>query len=225
MTLFLKRRAGETLYENGYALFLEKRYLQALAELQRAEDAFRKLDARGHPFTTPLSNGVSGLANTLALSGQCWQLLGNYEKAVRLYETSLINAKFEKKKPFQTFMKTLQQNMLFCLQKKLECIDRTALQEMITQEPDIDVSYRFPFSLREDSILFARLYELAPDQHRQFKDFYTRARHKDAGMRRNDRSSDESSTKRMSVTIWGILFIITVVYIIVLIKAALQFGD
>lgn len=224
MTLFLKRRAAETLYENGYALFLEKRYLQALAELQRAEDAFRKLDARGHPFTTPLSNGVTGLANTLALSGQCWQLLGNYENAVRLYETSLINAKFEKKKPFQAFMKTLQENMLFCLQKKLECIDRTALQEIITQEPDIDVSYRFPFSLREDGILIARLYELAPDQHRHFKDFYTRAQHKDAGMRRSDRSSDESSTQRMSVTIWGILFIITVVYLVVLIKAAQQLG-
>ncbi len=85
------------MFENGYALFLEKRYVQALSELQRAEDAFRKLDARGHPFTIPLSNGVSGLANALALSGQCWQFLGNYEKAVLLYETSLINAKFEKK--------------------------------------------------------------------------------------------------------------------------------
>jgi tetratricopeptide (TPR) repeat protein len=222
MTLFLKRRAAETLYENGYALFLEKRYMQALAELQRAEDAFRKLDARGQPFTIPLANGVSGLANTLALSGQCWQLLGNYEKAVHLYETSLINSKFEKKKPFQKFMTTLQNNMLLCYQKKLELIDQKTLQQIVTQEPDIDIYYRFPFSLREDTILIARLYELAPDQHQQFKDFYTRAQYKDAGMRCSDRSSDERATKRMSITIWGILFVITVVYIVVLINTALQ---
>ena len=222
MTLSLKRRAAESLYENGYALFLEKRYMQALAELQRAEDAFRKLDARGHPFTTPLSNGVSGLANTLALSGQCWQLLGNYEKAIQLFETSLINSKFEKKKPFQTFMKTLQKNMLICYEKKLELLDQKTLHQTVTQEPDIDVYYRFPFSLRQDTILIARLYELAPDQHRQFKDFYTRAQFKDAGMRRSDRSSDESATKRMSITIWGILFGITVAYIVVLINTSLQ---
>jgi tetratricopeptide (TPR) repeat protein len=222
MTLFLKRRTAEKLFENGYALFLEKRYMQALAELQRAEDAFRKLDARGHPFTIPLSNGVSGLANTLALSGQCWQLLGNYEKAVQLYETSLINAKFEKKKPFQEFMKTLQMNMLISYEKKLELLDQKTLHQTVTQEPDIDMYYRFPFSLREDAILIARLYELAPDQHRQFRDFYTRAQLKDEGMRRSDRSSDEQATKRMSIYIWGILFVITVVYIVVLINTALQ---
>ena len=222
MTLFLKRRAAESLYENGYALFLEKRYMQALAELQRAEDSFRKLDARGHPFTIPLSNGVSGLANTLALSGQCWQLLGNYEKAITLYETSMINAKFEKKKPFQQFMKPLQKNMLVCYQKKLELIDQKTLHQIVTQEPDIDAYFRFPFSLQEDTILIARLYELAPEQHQQFKDFYTRAQHKDARMRQSDRSSDETATKRMSLAIWGILFIITAVYIAVLINTAQQ---
>jgi len=222
MTLFLKRRAAESLYENGFALFLEKRFMQALAELQRAEDAFRKLDARGHPFTIPLKNGVSGLANTLALSGQCWQLLGNYEKAVHLYETSLINSKFEKKKPFQKFITTLQQNMLFCYQKKLERIDQKTLHQVVTQEPEIDIYYRFPFSLREDTILIARLYELAPGQHQEFRDFYTRVQHKDAGMRRSDSSSDERTTRRMSIYIWEILFVIAVVYIVVQINTALQ---
>lgn len=222
MIFSMKRRTAESLYENGYALFLEKRYLQAFAEFQRAEDAFRKLDARGHPFTIPLPNGVSGLANTLALSGQCWQLLGNYEKAIPLYETSLINAKFERKKPFQEFKKTLQQNMLFCYQKKLELLDPKALQQLVMQEPDIDIYYRFPFSLREDTILIARLYELSPDEHRQFKDFYTRAQHKDAAMRRSDHNSDERAMKKMSISIWGILFVITAVYIIVLINTALQ---
>jgi len=222
MTLFLKRRTAEGLYENGYALFLEKRYMQAIAELQRAEDAFRKLDARGHPFTIPLSNGVSGLANTLALSGQCWQLLGNYEKAVHLYETSLINTKFEKKKPFQAFLNTVQNYMLLCYQKKLELIDQKTLQQIVTQEPDIDVYYRFPFSLREDAIFIARLYELAPDQYLQFKGYYTKAQHKDAAMRSSDRNSDERATKKMSFYIWGILFVITVVYTIVLINTGLQ---
>lgn len=222
MTLFLKRRAAENLYDTGYALFLEKRYMQALAELQRAEDAFRKLDARGHPFTIPLSNGVSGLANTLSLSGQCWQLLGDYDKAVRLYETSLINSKFEKKKPFLSFTKTLQKNMVFCYQKKLELIDQKTLQQILTEEPVMDVYYRFPFSLQENTVLIARLYELAPDQYQRFKDFYARARHKDAGMRRSDRSSDERATKRMSIYIWGILFTITAVYIVILVRTALQ---
>ena len=222
MTLFLKRSAAESLYVNGYALFLEKRYVQAIAELQRAEDVFRKLDARGHPFTIPLSNGVSGLANTLALSGQCWQLLGNYEKAITFYETSQINAKFEKKRPFQDFRKTLRENMLFCYQKKLELLDPKTLRQLVTQDPAIDGYYRFPFSLPEDTILIARLFELAPDQYPQFKDFYTSARHKDARMKRSDRSSDETATKRMSIVIWGILFIIMAVYIAVLINTAQQ---
>jgi tetratricopeptide (TPR) repeat protein len=222
MTLSLKRRAAVSLYENGYALFLENRFMQALAELQRAEDAFRELDARGHPFTIPLANGVSGLANTLALSGQCWQLLGNYEKAVRLYETSLINAKFEKKKPFQQFVTSLQKNMLFCYQQALERIDQNTLQRILTQEPDIDVYYRFPFSLREDTILIARLYELAPDHYGHFRDFYAGARLKDAGIRRSDRSSDEQTARRMSISIWGILFIITLVYFVVLTNTAMH---
>ncbi len=119
-------------------------------------------------------------------------------------------------------MKTLRQNMLFCYQKKLELIDRKTLHQIVTQEPDIDVYYRFPFSLRQDAVLIARLYELAPDQHPQFKDFYTSAQHKDAGMRRSDRSSDESATRRMSIAIWGILIVITIVYTIVMIKTALQ---
>jgi len=222
MTPFLDRHAAERLYENGYALYLEKRYQQALSELQRAEDAFRKLDARGHPFTQSLSNGVSGLANTLALSGQCWQLLGKYEKALPLYETSLINAKFEKKKPFQNFLQTVQKDMHFCYQKKLELLDHDLLQRLVTEEPDIDRSFRFPFSLREDTILIARLFELAPDHYPQFKDFYTRAQRKDAALRHSDRSSEERTTKRMSTSIWGILIVITVVYIVLLIKTSLQ---
>jgi hypothetical protein len=128
------------------------------------------------------------------------------------------------KTPFQEFMKTLRKNMLFCYEKKLELIDRKTLRQVVMQEPDIDVFYRFPFSLRQDTILIARLYELAPDQHPHFKDFYTRAQLKDAAMRRSDRSSDESAAKRMSITIWGILFVITVVYVIVMINAALQIG-
>ncbi len=222
MILSLKRRAAESFYLNGYALFLEKRYMQAIAELQRAEDAFRKLDARGHPFTVPLSNGVSGLANSIALSGQCWQLLGNYEKAIPLYETSLINEKFEKKRPFQEFKKTLRKNMLFCYQKKLELLDPQKLHQLVTQDPVIDGSYRFPFSLPEDTIFIARLFELAPDQHPQFRDFYNRARRKDAHLKHTDRSSDETAMRRMSIAIWGILFIITVVYLTILINSAQQ---
>jgi hypothetical protein len=65
MSTLLKRRMAEQLYDAGFALFEEGRYEEALGNLNRAQEAFRQIDVRGHPFCNPLSNGISGFANTL----------------------------------------------------------------------------------------------------------------------------------------------------------------
>ena len=212
MSTSVRRRMAEQLYYSGRALFQEGLYSDALVELHRAEDAFRKLDARGHPFTNPLPNGVSGLANTLALSGLCSYELGNYETALTYFETSYINAKFEKKQPFRDFMQTLTDKMVTCYEKVSENIEADAVHRLLGREPAIDISFRFPYSLPPDVIPFARLYELAPERFPRYKDFYQRAQEKDTEIRRKSKSSDEAAMKRMSIYVWSILFSIWVVY-------------
>jgi tetratricopeptide (TPR) repeat protein len=212
MSTTIKRRTAEKFYHAGHALFQQGRYVEALSELRRAEDAFRKLDAKGHPFSIPLANGVSGLATTLAVSGLCYQKLGDYRTALTCYETSLINSKFEKKLPFLEFSKNLSQNILFCYAKELENTDIETRDALLSHEPEIDISYRFPFSLSKGAIPLARLYELAPEQYRQFKDFYQHAQVKDAEIRRMYKRTDESTVKRMSFYVWGILLFIWVIY-------------
>jgi tetratricopeptide (TPR) repeat protein len=203
---------AEKFYDAGHALFQQGRYDEALLELRRAEDAFRKLDAKGHPVDIPLPNGVSGLANTLAISGLCYQKIGDYKTALNYFETSFINAKFEKRQPFLDFSKKLSQHMLSCYDKEIENTDIGTRDALLNREPEIDISYRFPFSLTKAAIPFARLYELAPEQYRQFRAFYERARAKDAEIRRLYKRTDESTVKRMSFYIWGVLFVIWVIY-------------
>jgi tetratricopeptide (TPR) repeat protein len=200
------------LYHAGHALFQQGLYDEALSELRRAEDAFRKLDAKGHPFSNPLANGISGLATTLAVSGLCYQKLGDSKRALTCYETSLINSKFEKKKPFREFCKNLSQHMIFCYAKELENIDPVTQKALLCHEPEIDISFRFPFSLSKGAIPLARLYELAPEQYRQFQDFYRRAQQKDAETRRSDEGTRAATVKRMSFYIWATLLVIWVTY-------------
>ncbi len=212
MSTISKRQMAEELYDAGYTLFQQGRFEEALVELRKAEDAFRKLDARGHPIGNHLANGVSGLANSLALSGLSYLKLGKYDKAVTCFETSLINSKFEKKKPFQSFLKPLNENMRVCYEKELENIDNETLAGLIQQEPEVDTSFRFPFSLKREGIILARLYELDPDRYGQFKGFYGHAKKIDSDMRRTDKRSDEFTMKKMSFYIWGILTAIWIAY-------------
>lgn len=93
MSTSTKPGLAEQLYLSSRALVHEGRYHDALIELQRAGNAFRSLDARAYLFLRKLINGVSGLANTLVLSGFCHQMPGNYKAALTCYETSLINSK------------------------------------------------------------------------------------------------------------------------------------
>lgn len=215
MSTVLKRHMARQLYEAGHALYQEGRYEQALVELRRAEDAFRKIDARGHPFTNPLPNKVSGLANCLALEGMCYQDLGDLTKAIRCFETSLINAAFERKGPFRSFVKTVNEHLAACYEKKLEQMDAGDVDSLIEQDQGLDTSYRFPFSLNPDVIPLARLYELAPQRYQRFKDFYERSRKKYADIIKRNKFSDESIMRKFVVSVWSVLFIVWAVYGIV----------
>ncbi len=212
------RRMAEQSYESGRALFQSGQYREALVKLREAEDAFRKWDARGHPFADHLDNGMSGLANTLALSGRCHQKLGNFTAALACYETSLINSKFEKKSALKTFTQTITEDLIACYEHILTGseVDRNRL---LIQEPEVDISYRFPFSLPPESIPLARLYELAPDRYAHYKDFYDRAQTKTSVMARTSKTADESTMKRASIYVWGILAAIWIIYGLIVVNA------
>jgi tetratricopeptide (TPR) repeat protein len=218
MSTSTKRRMAENMYNSGRALFQEGLYNEALIELRRAEDAFRGWDALGHPFANRLSNGISGLANTLALSGLCYLKLGNFKAALTCYETSLINSKFERKKAFRDFTQTLTENLIACYEKTLESAG-TDRVSFLSRTPEIDISFRFPYSLPQDIVPFARLYELAPERYSQYKYFYEHTRQNDAEIRRLSKTSDESAMKRTSIYVWGILAAIWVIYGLIVIKA------
>ncbi|HLE41136.1 MAG TPA: hypothetical protein VI956_06490 [Nitrospirota bacterium] len=222
MSTLLKRRMAEQLYDAGFALFQEGRYEEAIGDLNLAQEAFRQVDVKGHPFRDPLPNGISGLANTLYLQGLCCQKLGDYHSAVVFYETSLVNSKFEKKKPFEAFLKTFRENLVVCYQKELEKIDAQTLSDLLKQEPKIDTAFVFPFSLKKDVIRIARLYELAPERYQQFEDFYERTRGRDVKIREQEKMSDIAATKKMSIYIWGILITVWAAYGLIVVKALLH---
>lgn len=217
-----KIRSAQRMYDAGLALFHEHRYFQALAELKNAEDAFRRIDARGHPFTIPLANGVSGLANTLALCAQCYQSLGDNRNALRYYETSLINEKFEKKRPFRAFRASLDRNLITCYENELQRLGQERIALVLQSDPVIDTAFTFPFSLEPDATLLVRLYQLAPDRYPHHAGFHDRARAKDASVRRQNRRSDEPAMKRASAVIWITLLFIWSLYGVLAVHAMLN---
>jgi tetratricopeptide (TPR) repeat protein len=214
-----ERRNAAQLYDSGHALFLQSLYNEALIELQHASDAFRAIDAQGHPFSRSLSNGVSGLANSLALSGLCCQKLGNYKKALLCYETSLINEKFENKQAFQAFKRSLKDNMTACYYAVTISMDTAERDKLLDRATEIDISFQFPYSLPPDVIAFARLYELLPARFGQYENFYRNVSKQDAELRRQSKTSDESTMKRMAIYVWTVLVTIWVVYGVIAIEA------
>jgi tetratricopeptide (TPR) repeat protein len=155
MSTSSKRRLAEQWYQSGYALFQDCLYNEALIMLRRAEDAFRASDSRGYPLTHAISNGVSGLANTLVVSGFCHQKLGNFKAALTCFETSLINSKFEKKKDFRDFTKTFTGNLVACYENALKDSGDGTRYLILDHDPEIDISFQFPYSLPPDVIPFA----------------------------------------------------------------------
>ncbi len=214
-----KRRTAERLFDAASSLYEECRYEQALIELRRAEDAFRKLDSRGHPFNQVLTNGVTGLANTLALSGRCHLRLGNFDKALICFETSFINEKFERPRPFAAFANDLREDILSCYAERLRKIDDPAMQSLLQQDVRTDPSCCFPFSLSQEACALVRLYALAPDQYPHFRDFALRAEEQDSAIRRSDKKSDESRMKKANVYIWLILGSLWAAYCLLVARA------
>jgi tetratricopeptide (TPR) repeat protein len=216
------KMTAQQVFERGSALLQQQKYEQALVDLQQAEQLFRKIDVRGHPFMIPLSNGVSGLANALALSGLCHLKQGDCRMAVQCYETSLINSKFENMWPFRTFLKTVNENLLTCYETMLRSKRPDDLAEMLKSDPAVDIAYEFPFSLSEYAAILARLFELSPDRYAAHREFYLRAKAKDREIRRREKKSDEASMRKLSFLIWSILIIIWAMYGMVVIKALID---
>ncbi len=213
---------AQQVFERGSALLQQQKYEQAIVDLQHAEQLFRKIDVRGHPFTIPLSNGVSGLANALALSGLCFLKRGDYRKAAQSYESSFINSKFEKMWPFRKFVKAVNENLLICYDRMLSSYRPEDLAELLKSDPAIDTAYEFPFSLSEQAAVLARLFELSPDRYADHRQFYLRAKAKDREIRRREKKSDEASMRQLSFLIWSILIIIWAMYGVVVIKALIN---
>ncbi len=214
-----KRRTAEQLFNAASSLYQDCRYEQALIELRRAEDAFRKLDSPGHPFNQVLTNNVTGLANTLALSGRCYLRLGNSEKALVCFETSFINEKFERPRPFAAFVKDLREDLLSCYEERLRKINEPAMQSLLQQDIRIDPSCCFPFSLSQEACTPARLYALAPERYPHFRDFALRAEEQDSAVRRSDKKSDESRMKKANVYIWLVLGSLWAAYCLLVARA------
>jgi tetratricopeptide (TPR) repeat protein len=209
-------------FEKGSALAEEGNYEQAIIALQNSEVLFRQIDVKGHPFTVPLANGVSGLANTLVLIGLCHQKLGNYQNAVKYFESSFINSKFENARHFRKFTEYINQNLLTCYDKilSLNLLDRT--EDILKSDPEINTAYQFPFSLSKDAIILARLFELSRERYGRYQNFYRRAKVKDTEIRKREKKSDEASMRKLSFLIWSILIIIWAVYGTVVIEALVR---
>ncbi len=214
-----KREAAERLFYDASSLYQECRYEQALIELRRAEDAFRRLDTPGHPFNHALHNGVTGLANALALSGRCHQRLGHLEKAAVCYESAYINAEFERPRPFAAFVKGLREDLLACYEDTLRKVGEPSVLDLLQQDIRIDSSFCFPFSLSREACTLARIYELAPDRYPHFGDFARRAAEKDAAIRRSDKASDESRMKKANIYIWVVLGSLWIAYCLLVARA------
>ncbi|NTW64981.1 MAG: tetratricopeptide repeat protein [Nitrospirae bacterium] len=206
-------------FKKGSALAEQGNHEQAIIELQNAEVLFRQIDVKGHPFTAPLANGVSGLANTLVLIGLSHQKLGNYQKAVQYFESSFINSKFEKAHHFSKFAETINENLLACYDKMLSLRLLNRTEDILESAPEINTAFQFPFSLHQDALILARLYELSPERYRSYQNFYRRAKEKDSEIRKREKKSDEASMRTLSFLIWSILIIIWAVYGTVVIDA------
>lgn len=219
MSATSKRQFAEQAYRNGEALVRERRFTEAISELRRAEELFRRLDARGHPFNFTLENGVSGLANSLFLLGVCHLEIGDIPSATTYFETSTVNEAFERTFPFRSFLKNVHDHLISCYDGTLARSGQRVIDALHRNEPSIDITYRFPFSLEPKSIPAARLYELAPERFPQFRSFYTSAREKDSVLRRAGSRTDDASMRAIALGVWSVLAAIWIAYGLAVVRA------
>jgi len=66
--------------------------------------------------------------------------------------------------------------------------------------------------LEPDAAVLARLFELAPEQHADYRQAYLRARRKDSEARTREKRSDAAMMRRFSVSIWVVLIVIWALY-------------
>lgn len=213
-----QRSHAEEAYRSGAAYIREGRCAEAFAELRRAEDLFRRMDAAGRPFNMTLENGISGLANVLYLLGTCQRKQGDLAAAITSFETSMINGRFERKLPYRSFRRLVEAELADCYEKMLTEAGRGTAPSAPEGEPPIDLSYRFPFSLPPDLIPLARLYELAPERCPQYRPFYEQARSRDTELRRASRKADDTTLRTISIGVWSVLAAIWLAYGIVVVR-------
>lgn len=213
-----QRTNAEQAFRRAAVLAEEGRYAEAVSDLRKAGDIFRRLDATGHPFNVTLENGVSGFANVLLLLGKCHLQKGNLPAAIEAFETSMINARFERVLPYRSFRKTVEEYLADCYERLLAQTSNDALPPP-DQQPPIDLSYRFPFSLPVERIPFARLYELAPQRFPHYRVFYEQSRSKDFALRRAGRKADDATMRTISIGVWSVLVAIWLVYVIVVVRS------
>ncbi len=221
MATNLKWREAVQYYNQGLVLYRENRFEQALTELRRAADAFRKLDARGTFLHRCLPNGVSGQANALVLTGQCHFHLGEFEQAVTCFETALINEQFEDPASFQKVQSNIRADIIACYAALVQKINPDTLSLQSYYPIEIDSTFRFPFSLPRDLVPLARLYELAPEHYAHYAEFYQRAWKTHEELRRADKDLDIDGSRMHKATrsIWTLLGVLWTIYTIIVFKA------
>ena len=158
------REQALSVFRRGEALALIGRHDEAVTELRTACDLYRQLDVRGHPFNIVLENGVTGLANAHFLLGTTLQAAGKYAEAITSLETSLVNERFERQVSFRAFRAGVNRALAACYEQRVGEADSAALAAGLAEDPVVDLSYRFPFSLQPLLIPVARLYELDPER-------------------------------------------------------------
>jgi len=127
---------AQKIFERGSALLQQQKYEQALVDLQQAEQLFRKIDVRGHPFTIPLSNGVSGLANALALSGLCYLKQETFARPPNAMNPAY-QFQVRKDVAFQKVLKTVNENLLSCYEALLRSKRPEDLEKLLKSDPEM----------------------------------------------------------------------------------------
>ncbi len=222
MPTTIKRELAEQAYRSGEALVRERRFTEAISELRRAEDLFRRLDVRGRAFNITLENGVTGLASTLFLLGVCHREIGDIPSAISYFETSTINEPFERTFPFRTFLRHVHDHLIACYEGVLARTAGRMERSVRMENPLVDITYRFPFSLETDVIAAARLYELAPDRFPQFSAFYAVAREKDTVLRRAGSRTDDATMRAIALGVWSVLAAIWIAYGVVVVRTLMR---
>ncbi len=158
------------------------------SELRRAENAFRaNWMPADIPSPIPFPTASPDSPTRLRFPANAGRTSAITKSRITYYETSQINAKFEKKAPSQKFLKTLRKNLLFCYQRILNSSPGKRCDRLLRQEPDDRcLLLASPSPCRQHRSSRAPL-RACSRWHPEFKDFTTSAQQKDADHATQDR--------------------------------------